>query len=65
MQGSKDRTIHRMGQELGNVPLLVAEVIATCEALRVGDYFKMDNLLMENDSQLVINSILGRTKTPS
>lgn len=41
-----------MGTKLGEVHVLVAEAIAIREAPRVASDFKMDNILIESDSQL-------------
>lgn len=42
-----------------------AEVIAVSEDLRMTTQFNTDNLLMENISQIVSNSKLGKITTPS
>lgn len=49
-------------RRVGDVPVLVEEVIAIWKILRVVTYFKMDNLPMKNDPQIVINSFQNGIK---
>lgn len=49
---------------IGDAPILIAEAIAIQKALRIASYLNMDNLVMESDSYIVINSIVGRNKAP-
>lgn len=49
-----------MDRLIGDVPILIAEAVAIQKALRMASYLNMDNLLMESDSYIVINSIAGR-----
>lgn len=60
----KGRILHSISRRIGDVPVSVAETLAIWEALRVEAYLKMGNLMMESDSQIVINSILRITKVP-
>lgn len=49
-------------RKVGDVSVLVEEVIAIWKILRVVTYFKMDNLPMKNDPQIVINSFQNGIK---
>lgn len=53
------------GKMLGDVSVLVAEAIAICKADRTISDCYMDKILIENDSQIVINSIRGSMKVAS
>lgn len=57
----KGRGVHNIGE----VSVLVAEVIVVCEALKVTTHLKMDNLFMESHSSIVINSVVGKITAPS
>lgn len=59
------RIIHSKNRRVGDVLVLVEEVITIREVLRVVAYFKMDDFLMKSDSQIVINSIRSRSKVPT
>lgn len=54
-----------MSRRIGVVPGFIAEAIVVCEILRMVAHLKLDNLLVESESHIVINSILGKVKTPS
>lgn len=63
-RNDKGHIVHSTGRMVGDVPILVVEVIAVRKALRVTTHFNIDNLLMEGDAQTVIISTLGKIKTP-
>lgn len=46
---------------LDDVPILVAKTIVIRKALRTTVHLKLDNLLIESDSLIVINSILAKS----
>lgn len=48
-------------EEVGDIPILITEVITVREALRLTNHL---NLIMKNDWQTVINSILEKTVIP-
>lgn len=48
-------------EEVGDIPILITEVITVREALRLTIHL---NLIMKNDWQTVINSILEKTVIP-
>lgn len=56
----KWRFLHRTSRMIRDVLVLIAEVIAIRESLRVLTHVNMDNLFMENNSQTVIISTLNR-----
>lgn len=49
---------------LGDAPVLVAKAIAICETLRTASDHFIDNIVIESNSQLVIDSIRGLIKVP-
>lgn len=54
-----------MGKKLEDVPILVTEAIAIREALRVAGDYKIENVMMESDTELVNNFIQRRIQAPS
>lgn len=48
-----------------DVSILTVETIAICKALKMVTDRNMDKVLIENDSQIVINSIKGLLKISS
>lgn len=48
-------------EEVGDIPILITEFITVREALRLTIHL---NLIMKNDWQTVINSILEKTVIP-
>lgn len=62
---NNDLIIARLSKKLGDIPNLVMEVIAIGEALRITSERNMDKVLIESNSQLVINSIRGSITVPS
>lgn len=52
-------TIASLSKKLEDVSILVTEAIAIREALRMASECNMDKIVIESDSQLVINSIRG------
>lgn len=57
---SKRRIVYSMGGKIGDVSILVAEAIAAREARRMTAHLNMDNLLIESDYQIAIDSILNK-----
>lgn len=50
---------------IGDVPVLVVETVAIHETMKMIVQLKMDNLIMKKDSQIAINSIFDKIKTPT
>lgn len=44
---------------------MVAKIVAMRKTLKIAIQAKTDNLIIESNSQLLINSIIGKTKVPS
>lgn len=65
MQGHKDRIIVSLGKNLGDIPVLVAEAISIHEPLKLATDHNMGKILIEGDSQIVINFIRGLIKVSS
>lgn len=53
----KCRIVYSKGTRIGDVSALMF-----CQTFRDADCLKIDNLMIESDSQIVINSVLHRTK---
>lgn len=62
---TKGRILGSLGEEFGDVQILVPEAVEIREALRTASDYKMDKISIENDLQIVINTIRGLMKVPS
>lgn len=51
--------------EIGVTYVLIAVAVSISVALKVATQAKMNNLIIENNSQLLINSALCKIKVPS
>lgn len=59
-----DTVLHYTGKLIGDVHVFVAETVPMREALKAAMQAKVDNLIIESDSQLLINVVLGKIKVP-
>lgn len=53
---------HSMDKLTGDALVVVAEIIAIHEALRMEGHLKLENLLMSSNVQILINPILDKIK---
>lgn len=49
---------------IGNCPVLVVETMKIHEAIQMAIQMQLLNVIIESDSQVMIHSIMGKTKAP-
>lgn len=58
------RIIIKLFYKVGDCPVFVSEKFARGETIKIAIQMRMSQVIVKNDFQMVINSILGRSQAP-